>query len=98
MKLTEKTPHELADYTLVLADEYGKIGEELCNIQEMKAELYPLLRETCKSIAESDRMWEVSPEGLKEKTLRMKLKVKEKKMSAIKALLNVRNNEIYNQY
>lgn len=96
MDLTNKTPHELADYRLVLADEYGKLAEALYKIQEAKAEIYPTLRGNCKSMAEADSRWELSKEGLQEKSLKMKLKVKEKKMSAIKTLLDNRNTEMYN--
>lgn len=92
------TPDELAQERLKISDEYGKLGEELCRIKEMKSELYPILRADCKSIAEADRMWEMSADGLKEYKIKMKMSSKEKKMSAIRTLLDVRNNEIYNQY
>ena len=94
----DKTPGQLAEDRYNEAQDYAKLGSLLAKIQDEKAKAYPEIREACKSIAESDRIWEMTEFGLQEKKLKIQMKVKEKKMSAIKTLLDVANNEAFNQY
>jgi len=94
----DKTPGQLAEDRYNEALDYAKLGSLLAKIQDEKANAYPEIREACKSIAEADRVWEMTEFGLQEKKLKIQMKVKEKKMSAIKTLLDVANNEVFNQY
>ena len=94
----DKTPRELAEQNLTLADEYGKIAERLADLVGLKAEWWKSFREDYKSDASAERSWDLTKEGQEMTLLKMKLKSKEKRMSANKTMIRVAENESYNQY
>lgn len=96
--LKNLTPHELAEIRLQEAYDIAKLGERLCELTREKALIWPLLRSESKSIVEADRMWEMTEQGLLEKEIKIKTKVKEHKISAIRTLLEVLNAEAKNQW
>jgi hypothetical protein len=99
MNLTEQTPGQLAELRLKMADEYSKAGELKVKLMRLYALYYESFRDSVKSDAALERKWELTKEGLDMMELSMKLKTIEKKMSAIKSLLDVRNNEqFHNSY
>lgn len=92
------SPNEIADERLQLAYDHSLQGERLVKIKKMKAEMWPKLRVNCKSDTQADRAWDATPEGLEEMELRMSMKSKELRMSALKTKIDVLNSEARNQY
>ena len=100
MELKNKTPGELAELRLGMADDYGKLGRLLMDVKKEKAKAWLDIRKTegVKSDAMANRIWESTEMGIKEMEIKLKMKIKEKKISAIKTALDVANMEAYNQY
>ena len=98
MELTEMTPGQLAEHRLRLADDYSRAGELKVKLLRLRAEFYQDHREEVKSDAALERLWETTAEGMDLMELREKMKSIEHKLSAIRTLLEVRNNEARNQY
>lgn len=98
MDLTEQTPSQLAELRLKLSDDYSKAGELKVRMMRARAEYYQDHRDDVKSDAALERLWETTNSGLELMELNMKMKTIERKMSAIKTLLDVRNMEARNQY
>jgi hypothetical protein len=95
---TTKTPRELAEERLQEAYDIATLGEMLVDVYKEKAKLWPEFRSEAKSTVEADRKWEMTEQGLLEKEIKIKMKVKEHKISAIRTYLEVLNNESRNQY
>lgn len=92
------TPSQLAELRLKLADDYSKAGELKVRLMRLRAEYYQSFRDEVKSDAALERKWESTNEGLNLMEIREKMKSIEHKLSAIRTLLEVRNNEMRNQY
>ena len=92
------TPRELGNELLDLSGEYSSQTEELNDLLDLKAANWESLRKLVKSDASCDRKWEALPEGKKERRLRLKLKAIEKRMSSLKAMLQVLEGESRNQF
>ena len=97
-KLTELTPHQLAELRLEISDEFSKLGQRKVELQRIFAEYYKTFRDDYKSDAGLERSFERTKEGLEMMEIREKMKSKLMKMSAIKTLLEVANAEARNQY
>jgi len=93
-----KTPRQLAEQRLKIADEYSKLGERLADLKLKRAEWWVENREQYKSDASCERAWDLTEEGKEMEITRMKMKSKEHKMSALRTLLEVAQNEVYNNY
>lgn len=98
MELKNQTPGQLANSRLVIADEYGKLGERKVELLKLRALYYQSFREDVKSDAALERRWESTNEGIELMTIREKMKAKEFKMSAIKSMLDTKNFEAKNTY
>lgn len=98
MELKNKTPGQLANDRLIIADEYGRLGERKVELLTLRALYYQSFRDSVKSDAALERRWEMTKEGLELMQIREKMKSKEFKMSAIKSLLDTKNFETRNQY
>ncbi|GAB1444372.1 hypothetical protein MASR2M39_32300 [Ignavibacteriales bacterium] len=98
MDLTEQTPSQLAELRLKLSDDYSKAGELKVRMMRARAEYYQDHRDDVKSDAALERLWETTNEGLNLMELREKMRSIEHKLSAIRTLLEVRNNEAKNMY
>ena len=96
--LTEMTPFELANYRLEIADYYSKAGERKVQLMRSRALYYETYREEVKSDAALERKWETTNDGLELMEVREKMRSLEHKLSAIRTMLEVRNNEARNQY
>lgn len=96
--ITKMTPSELANHRLQLANFYSKAGERKVQLMKLRALYYESFRESVKSDAALERKWELTNEGLELMEINMKLKSLEHKLSAIRTLLEVKNNEARNQY
>jgi hypothetical protein len=98
IELVNQTPGQLAESRIIIADQYGKLGERKVELLRLRALYYESFRDSVKSDAALERKWELTNEGLELMEVSMKLKVKEHKMSAIRTLLEVKNNEARNSY
>jgi hypothetical protein len=98
MNLLEKSPIELAELRLKLADDYAKAGELKVALLRLRAMFYESYRPDHKSDASLERAWELTDDGLNLMELREKMKSIEHKLSAIRSLLETRNLEARNQY
>jgi len=96
--LINKTPSELAELRLKIADDYSKAGEMKVKLMRLHAFYFESFREDVKSDAALERKWELTEDGLKLMEVREKMKSLEHKLSAIRTLLEVKNNEARNQY
>lgn len=92
------TPGQLANERLKYADFYSKAGERKVQLMKARALFYETYRESVKSDAALERKWELTSDGLELMEIREKMKSIEHKLSAIRTMLEVRNNEARNQY
>ncbi len=98
MSLIEQTPSQLAQLRLELADRYAKAGEMKVKLLRIRAEYFRDFRADHKSDASLERAFECTADGLNLMELGQKMKNIEHKLSAIRTLLEVKNNEMRNQY
>lgn len=99
MELVNQTPGQLAESRIIIADQYGKLGERKVELLRIRALYYESFRQDVKSDAALERKWELTNEGLELMEIKEKMKSKEFKMSAIRTLLEVKNNEAnYSKY
>ncbi len=96
--LTEMTPSQLAQHRLEISDYYSKAGERKVQLMRLRALYYETYREEVKSDAALERKWETTNDGLELMEIREKMRSLEHKLSAIRTMLEVRNNEARNQY
>ena len=94
----DKTPNELADERLKLANDYGKLGERKVKLKYLFADYYKTFRPDHKSDAGLERAWELTDDGLELMMLKEKMRAKMYKMSAMKTKVDVANAEAFNQY
>lgn len=87
------TPHELAHYRVVLSGWYAKFSDELEEIEMSKPEIWSQLRKDKTSDAQTDRAWQATEMGMKETSLKRKLKKLEKMSSSCKTLIDVKMQE-----
>ena len=92
------TPGQLAEHRLKIAHDYSLLGEKKVELMKLRALFYQSFREGVKSDAALERKWETTVDGLLLMEIREKMKSIEHKLSAIRTLLEVRNNEARNQY
>ena len=93
-----ETPRDISTERLLIADQYGKLGERKVELLYKRATHYKENREDHKSDASMERAWELTNEGLELMVIKEKMKSKLTKMSALKTALEVANAEAYNQY
>lgn len=93
-----KTPHELADERIGLAEEYSRYSGLLAELIKKRAEHYKENREKHKSDTAVEREWENTEVGVQMTIIKMKLKTIEKKLSATATMLRLMENESKNLY
>lgn len=93
-----KTPHQLADERLKIAYDYAKLGERLAELKNLKALWWKTYRQDYKSDASAERGWDLTLDGQEMETVRLKMKAKEIKSSALKTMIQVMSDEARNQY
>jgi hypothetical protein len=93
-----ETPHELAEERVTLSGEYSNQSERLGYILSVRPAVWMELRKNVGSDKAADRAWEATEMGIEEMKLRLSLKAKEKRMSAIRTMLEVLSAESRNQY
>lgn len=91
-------PHNIAQGIRDMADEYGKLGEEYNRLKQLYVIWWGVERPKFKSDTSAERAWDLTDEGQMMDELKLKMKVKEKKMSADKTYLKVLENEARGLY
>jgi len=94
----EISPHKIAENIVKMADEYGKLGERYNELKGLYALWWATSRGEFKSDKSTEKAWDLTKEGVEMAEVYLKMKVKEKKMSALKTYLRVLENESRNQY
>jgi hypothetical protein len=92
------TPHEIATDILKMSDHYGKLGQALNDLNKIYALWWKAKRSDFKSDKSAEKEWDLTTEGMEMQTIRLKIKVIEKKMSAYKTYLRVLEGEAHNQF
>lgn len=90
----QPSPHDLANYKVFLAADYAFLAGELSEILSTKPETWERLREKATSDKQAERAWEKTAEGLREMSIRLKMKAIEKMLSAISTRIQVATEEI----
>ena len=93
-----KTPHELSDSQMELAEQYSRYSGELAKLIKTQAEYFNSNRDFHKSDTAVQRAFDVTDSGVTMTIVKMKLKALEKEMSAIKTHLRLLENEAKNLY
>lgn len=91
-------PQSLIDNLNTITDRYAKVGRRLNELKKLYAEYYRTFRNDVKSDAALDRKWDLTPDGEEMAECLLKMKVYDKKMSAIKTNLRHLDNEARNMY
>lgn len=93
-----QTPSELSEILMRQSAEFGKLSDDLSEILEVKAKAWMAIRANQKSDTSAEREWGASDLGIKEMKLKLSLKALEKKMSAIRAHIRVKESEARNLF
>jgi len=96
--MPQKTPHQLADERLGLAEEYSRYSGLYAEMIKARAEHYRTHRPNFKSDVAVEREWENTEQGVQMTIIKMKLKTIEKKLSATATMLRLMENESRNLY
>jgi len=93
-----KTPHQLAEERIGMAEEYSRYSGEYAQLIKKRADNYRILRKEFKSDTACERNWEATPEGVQMTIIKLKLKAIEKQLSASNTMLRLMENEAKNLY
>lgn len=94
----DKTPHQLAEARIMLAEEYSRYSGEYARLVKERALFFKLQRNNHKSDTACQRAFELTDDGVLMEVLKMKLKSIEKTMSAYNTMLRLKENEAKNLY
>lgn len=94
----EKTPRQLAEERIGLAEEYSRYSGMFAELIKKRAEHYKQEREKHKSDTACERDWERTEDGVQMTIIKLKLKTIEKKLSAANTMLRLLENESRNLY
>lgn len=93
-----KNPHQLAEERYQMSVGYSTYSGELAKMIKTEAEYYVSQRANFKSDTAVQRAFDVTDDGVKMATLKLKIKALEKSMSAIKTLIEVATEEARGLY
>lgn len=93
-----KTPHQLAEERMGMAEEYSRYSGLFAEMIKLRALHFQEERPNHKSDTACERAWERTPDGIHMMTLKMKLKALEKQMSASNTMLRLMENEAKSLY
>lgn len=93
-----KTPHQLADERIGLANEYSRYSGMFADLIKKRAEHFKLERANYNSDTATERAWERTEEGTKMSIIKLKLKSIEKQLSATNTMLRLMENEAKSLY
>lgn len=91
-------PHQLAEKRLKLSEEFSRYSGELAQLNKTQAEHYNAHRAKFKSDTAVKRAFEVTSDGQKMTTLKLKLQALKIELSAIKSMLDVLTEEARGLY
>lgn len=94
----EKTPHQLAEERIGMAEEYSRYSGLYAEMVKLRAEHYRAHRPNFKSDTAVEREWEMTEKGTQMTIIKLKLKAIEKKMSASNTMLRLLENQAKNLY
>ncbi len=93
-----KTPHQLAEERMGMAEEYSRYSGLFAEMIKHRAEHYKLHRPNVKSDTACEREWENTEQGVQMTIIKLKLKALEKQMSASNTMLRLMENEAKSLY
>ena len=93
-----ETPQELALLNIKEADECSRLAERLNDLENLYDIWWESMEEEFKSVASQERAWGRTKEGQEMREIKMKIRSKERKISARKSYLRVLDQEARNQY
>lgn len=96
--MKQRNPHELAEKRMVLSEQYSTYSGELAKMIRTEAQFYVAQRANFKSDTAVQRAFDISDDGIRMTTLKLKLKAIEKEMSAIKTMLETLTEEARGMY
>ena len=94
----QKTPYQLAEERIGMAEEYSHYSGLYADLIKKRAEHYKSNRGNYKSDTACERDWERTPEGVQMTIIKLKLKVIEKQMSASNTMLRLLENQAKSLY
>ncbi len=93
-----QSPQLAADLRVELSAKYSRECGRLEEILKKKPTIWLDMRSKCKSVTETERMWEASEMGTDEMVIRLRLKRVEKLIGAMTSYLKVKEGELKNLY
>ena len=93
-----KTPHQLAEERVGMAEEYSRYSGMFADYNKKRAIHFREERKNHKSDTATERAWEMTPDGVNMMAVKMKLKALEKQLSASNTMLRLLENEAKNLY
>lgn len=93
-----KTPHQLAEERMGMAEEYSRYSGLFAEMIKHRAEHYKTYRPNLKSDTACEREWENTEQGVQMTIIKLKLKALEKQMSASNTMLRLMENEAKSLY
>lgn len=94
----DKTPHDLAEEIVNMANESGKLAERLDELENLYCLWWKTCRDDYKSDKSAEKAWDLTTEGQEMRTIKTKIKIKGVKISAYKTYIRVLDQEANNQY
>lgn len=93
-----KTPHQIAEERMGMAEEYSRYSGEYAKLIKIQADFFKAERPNYKSDTATQRAFEGTDDGVNMTIVKLKLKSIEKKMSASNTMLRLLENEARNLY
>jgi len=93
-----ETPLQLAQLNILEADECSRLAERLNELEDLFDLWWETNRENENSDASAERAWGRTKEGQEMRSIKRKIRSKERKISARKSYLRVLEQEAHNQY
>ena len=93
-----KTPYQLADERMGMAEEYSRYSGLFADLIKSQAQFFKDNREKHKSDTATQRAFELTEDGVKMTVIKLKLKAIEKQLSASNTMLRLLENQAKNLY
>jgi hypothetical protein len=93
-----KTPHQISEERITLAEEYSRYSGELAKLIKAQADYYNTNIANHKSDTSCQRAFDATDDGVKMTIVKLKLKSIEKTLSAYNTHLRLLENEAKNLY
>ena len=94
----DKTPHQLAEARIGLAEEYSRYSGKFADLVKAQAQFFKDNRDKHKSDTATQRAFELTDEGVRMTIIKMKLKSIEKTLSAYNTFIRLAENEARGLY